>query len=116
MQWTDVNRNWAAHIPRIMTQWPDLDEDNLAAADGSRDAFEQVLAERHGQTRTEAQLAIAEWLQGMEPADAVMDETRDNERISASAADIPAGEVAMDDDAAFGDDNVPDTPIGKVEG
>lgn len=116
MQWTDVNRNWAAHIPRIMTEWPDLDEDKVAAADGSREKFEQVLAERHELTLTEAQVIIAEWLRGMEPADVVMDPTRDNERISASAADIPAGEDAMDDDAAFGDDNVPNTPIGKTSG
>ncbi len=116
MQWTDVSRHWAAHIPRIMTQWPELDEDEVSAADGSREQFEKVLADRHDLTRTEAQVVIAEWLQGMEPADAIMDDTRDNERISASAADIPAGEDVYDDDAAFGDDDIPNTPIGKVSG
>lgn len=114
MQWNTLRDNWPAHIPRIMSQWPELDETEVAATDGSRDRFEDLFAKHYDLTRTEAQVIIADWMRGMEPADTVMDETRDNERISASARDIPAGEDVYDDDAAFGDDNLPDTPIGRT--
>lgn len=114
MQWNDVATNWTAHVPRILTRWPDLPENDVLAIDGHQDSFIDLLTRHRGDAVT-AQTELADWLMGEEPADAVMDSTRDNARINAAAQDIPPGEDALSDDRKFGDDNQSDRPMGKAE-
>ncbi len=38
MIWKDVQQNWSSHVPQVLTRWPDLDEDDVIATDGSRAA------------------------------------------------------------------------------
>ena len=114
MQWRDVSRNWSAYLPRITTRWPGIDEAAAQSADGDQDRFIDVLTDHFKGDRVMAQMEMADWLVGEEPVDAVMDSTRDNARISASAASIPAGEEPLDDDSAFGDDAAPEPPIARA--
>ncbi len=113
MKWTTIAENWSAYVPRLLTRWPDLKEDTLLSTDGNRALVTAHLAETQQTDAASADTALAEWMRGAEPADAMMDASRDNARILASGADIPAGEDAFDDDAKFGDDNTVDTPIGR---
>lgn len=113
MDWTTVADHWTAYVPRLMTKFPQLREDTLLSADGNRALVTAHLAEVQQTDAQSANLALSEWLEGSEPVDAVMAETRDNERISAVQAHIPAGEDTLSDDAKFGDDNRPDTPVGR---
>jgi hypothetical protein len=48
------------------------------------------------------------------PADAVMDDHLDNLNIRRSAAHIPPGEDVYSEDKDFGDDDVPDPPVGRT--
>lgn len=114
MNWTTVSDNWTAYVPRLMTKWPDLDENTLLATDGNKALVTAHLAEIDKSDAVSADMALTEWLHGAEPADAIMDETRDNARITASAADIADGEDAFSDDAKFGDDHKSDTPVGRT--
>ncbi|SEM41367.1 hypothetical protein SAMN04488003_10112 [Loktanella fryxellensis] len=114
MQWRDVSQNWAAYIPRILTEWPDLDEDEVQSIDGDQDAFIAYLSKSKGEDRVAAQMALADWLMGGEPIDVSMAAQNDNANIMASAADVPAGEDVSDDDAKFGDDNVAAEPVGRA--
>lgn len=113
MDWTHVKGHWPAFIPRILTRWPDLDEDEVQATAGNRAAFVAYLSTVSGLDHEEADADVEDWLMGEEPADTVMDETRDNESILRSAADIPEGEDVYGDDKRFGDDNNPDPPVGR---
>lgn len=114
MQWNDVAKNWTAFTPRIMTRWPALEENEILAIDGDQDRFLSYLSASKGDDSVAAQMELADWLMGEEPADAVMDPTRDNARIAASAENIPAGEVPSDDDRRFGDDNTDEPPLART--
>lgn len=114
MQWNTVAQNWTAFTPRILTRWPELEENEVLTIDGDQDAFLHYLTEAKGDDAVAAQMELADWLMGEEPADAVMDPTRDNARTSASAENIPDGEVPSNDDRRFGDDNTPDTPMKRA--
>ncbi len=113
MQWTTIETNWTAYVPRLLTRWPDLNEDTLLATDGRMpEVVEHIGAVEQADTVV-ARDMLKEWMMGAEPADAVMDETRDNARILSTAADVSDGEDVYSDDAKFGDDNVADTPMGR---
>lgn len=114
MQWTDVSQNWAAYIPRIMTRWPDLDEAEVQSIGGDQDAFIDYLQRAKGGDRVAAQMEMADWLIGEEPVDVMMDQTRDNERIIASANDVSPGEDTLSDDAKFGAEHAPDQPMKRA--
>ena len=113
MKWNDVATNWAAFVPRIMTRWPDLDENEVIAIDGNQDAFVAYLASFSDQDVVTAKSELNEWLMGEQPTDAIMHPTRDNARINASTENIPAGEDPSDDDRRFGDDLTPSPPIDR---
>lgn len=113
MDWTTLRNKWEAFVPQILTRWPDLPEEDVLALAGDRDGLVTLLSDLAGIDEAEADQQIESWLGGEEPADAVMDPSRDNERIMASAAHIPPGEDVYDDDADFGDDAAPDRPIGR---
>ncbi len=113
MQWTAVKSNWPAFVEPIMQRWPETEENDLLAMEGDRDRLAAYLAERHDLTAREADEQITAWMQGAVPADVAMDETRDSENIRASAAHIGAGEDVYADDKDFGDEQVPERPIGR---
>ena len=113
MTWNDVAANWQAFLPRLTTRWPNLDHDDVAATDGNRARFAELLAARQDQDLRTADQEIAEWLEGEVPADVMMDETVDNERILASRADMAPDEDAYSQDAKFGADRVPEPPMGR---
>lgn len=114
MDWSDIERNWTAHAPRALARWPQLDEAEWLATDGDRRAATLLLQRRLGMDAHGADAEIADWLGGLEPADTVMDDTRDDARISASARDLPDGETPLDADKAFGDETLPDSPMGRT--
>ena len=114
MQWRDVSQNWTAYIPRILTQWPDLNEAEVQSLDGDQDAFVDYLSKSKGEDRVAAQMELADWLMGGEPIDVPMDAQNDNANIMDSAANVPAGEDVTDDDAKFGDDNKAAAPVGRA--
>ncbi|SIT78410.1 hypothetical protein SAMN05421665_0767 [Yoonia rosea] len=114
MKWNDVASHWTAFLPRITTRWPDLDENEVIAIDGDQDAFVAYLASFNDQDTVTAKSELDEWLMGEQPADAVMDPTRDNAQISATTENVPAGEDPSDDDRRFGDDLTPQPPIDRA--
>jgi len=114
MQWRDVSQNWTAYTPRIMTQWPNLDEAEVLSIDGDQDGFLAYLSKSKGEDRVAAQMELADWLMGGEPIDVTMAEQNDNANIAGTAANVPAGEDVSDDDAKFGDDAVTAAPVGRV--
>ena len=113
MQWTTIETNWTAYVPRIMTRWPELDEDELLSTDGRMSDVVSHMADRQAIDSMTARDRLRDWMMGSEPSDAIMDESRDNARIMDAAKDIPAGEDVYSDDQMFGDDNVADTPMGR---
>lgn len=113
MRWNDVQSNWAAFVPTILTQWPELEEDDVLTADGDREAFTRLIAERFELDQAGATGEVDEWLMGMQPSDTVMDESRDNERILDSARSIPPGEDVYDEDGEFGDEGAQERPLGN---
>ncbi|ROU04160.1 hypothetical protein [Histidinibacterium lentulum] len=115
MDWTTIERRWTAHVPRALTRWPQLDEADLLATDGDRAEVNRLLQNTLGLDELGADAEIADWISGLEPADAVMDETRDDERIDDSARSLPDGEEPLHADDAFGDGRIPDRPIGRTD-
>ncbi|WOI57236.1 hypothetical protein [Palleronia sp. LCG004] len=113
MQWDAVRQNWPAFVEPIMQRWENTEENDLLTLDGERERFEAYLAEREGLSAADTRDQINEWLQGAAPSDVVMDETRDNANIRASAAHIPEGEDVYSEDADFGDDGTAERPIGR---
>ena len=114
MQWNDVASNWTAFIPRIMTKWPEADEAEVQSIGGDRDRFVDYIAKLHGTDRQSAEIRVGEFLEGQAPVDAMMDQSRDNQRIMASADNVPAGEDVYSDDRKFGDDDTTERPMGKT--
>ena len=114
MDWTNVQRNWAAYTPRILTRWPDLDEDDVLATDGDLDRFVAYLSSATAQTIDDARDDARAWATGEEPSDVKMDPWRDNERISDSARNIHVGEDVYSDDRDFGDDGLAEPPVGRT--
>jgi hypothetical protein len=114
MDWSDIETRWTAHVPRALTRWPQLDEADLLDTDGDRMAVNRLLQRRLDTDEIGADAEIADWIAGLEPADAVMDETRDNERISDSIRSLPDGEEPLHADDAFGDGRLPERPIGRT--
>ncbi|PYE86095.1 hypothetical protein [Pseudoroseicyclus aestuarii] len=115
MKWKHVAEHWTAFVPNILEEWPQLDEDEVQATEGDLSSFLDHFVDATGMTREDARDELSEWLQGTDPADAVMDESRDNERIIASSRDIHPGEDPFDDDGEFGDDDKDENPVGRTD-
>ena len=113
MNWHTVSANYTAFIPRILTRWPELDEENVEAAEGNHAALRVEIMKTLELSEDEANAEIEDWMAGEVPADVVMDPTQDNDRIKASRHDMHDGEDAYADDAAFGDDNYQENPVGR---
>ncbi len=102
MQWTTIQSHWPSFTGSILQRWPDAAEADVLATSGNRNDFVSYLARITGEPLPEIERQIAEWSAGEMPADVRMSEALDNENIAGAARDIPAGEVPLDDDAAFG--------------
>ena len=114
MLWKDVSKNWVAYTPRILQQWPNLDEAEVLAIDGDQNKFLDYLSKSKGHDDVAAQMELADWLIGGEPLDVTMDAHNDNAQISDSARNVPAGEDPSDDDRRFGDDATAERPMGRT--
>ncbi|MBR9766085.1 MAG: hypothetical protein GYB53_21855 [Rhodobacteraceae bacterium] len=114
MNWPEIARNWSTLVPAVMQQWPEAGESDLLALDGSREALAGYLAQATGRDYADIQDEISEWREGAMPADLRMDESEDMKAIAASGKYVPVGEDPSDDDAAFGDDDQAETPIGRT--
>lgn len=114
MDWNTVQTHWTAYVPRLMSRFPTLDETTLLATDGDITPVARQVAATQDIDTAAARDMLHEWASGAEPTDAMMDETRDNARITASARDIPAGEDVYADDDKFGADVGPATPVGRT--
>ncbi|MFP4327359.1 MAG: hypothetical protein ACLFQL_05065 [Paracoccaceae bacterium] len=113
MDWNDIRRNWPAFIPAIAERWPEAREADLTALDGTREQVIDYIARVTGMSPRDAAAEVVDWQMGEMPADIAMDPLRDNTNIAASARHLPEGEDPSDDDAAFGDDDTPDPPMGR---
>ena len=71
MKWSHVAKHWHAFVPNILTQWPDLDSDEVEATEGELGPFLDHLCEVSGMSREDARDEVSEWLEGTDPADAV---------------------------------------------
>jgi hypothetical protein len=49
------------------------------------------------------------------PADAYADPTHDDAALSEAGRYVPEGEDVLSDDSRFGDDDLPDRPMGRQE-
>ncbi|SER44667.1 hypothetical protein SAMN04490244_10175 [Tranquillimonas rosea] len=113
MQWSDVQNNWPAFVERVEQRWPNTNQADLLATDGDLVRFLDYLAKAHDLTAREAEEQVSAWLQGEIPTDVKMDEFRDNANIMESARHIPPGEDVYDEDSEFGDEEMPERPLGR---
>lgn len=113
MRWSDVRDNWPAFIDKVEEQWPDADRDTLETLDGDRAEFKRHLMEVTGQDAGEIEEELRLWLDSSMPLDVMMDDARDNEQIMESGRFISPGEDVYSDDREFGDDDVPEPPVGR---
>ncbi|EKE43482.1 hypothetical protein OCGS_2214 [Oceaniovalibus guishaninsula JLT2003] len=115
MKWKTVQQNWEAFVVPMQQRWPQTTEVDLLDIDGDRDRLVAYIGDRHELTRAEADEEVAEWLEGAVPADVQMDDHMDNANIRKSGESIPVGEDVYSDDREFGDDNVPESPMGRTD-
>jgi hypothetical protein len=112
MQWDEIRENWTALIPSVMARWPQLSEEQLTGMGGERGELVAGLV----QTGTEAQEAereVEDWRETPMPLDAYADPAHDQAAARDAKGYIPEGEDPLADDRRFGDDNVPDRPLGR---
>lgn len=113
MKWSQVRDNWPAFIDKVEEEWPDADRDVLETIDGDRRALKEHLMEVTGQDDSEIEEELRLWLDTSMPLDVMMDDSRDNEQILESGRYIAPGEDVYSDDREFGDDDVPEPPVGR---
>jgi hypothetical protein len=109
----DFETDWVPFRDAILTRYPELTDGDLSQADGSTAELARIIGEKQGVAPGDAQQDLHEFLSGPMPADAYADPTHDNAAAMQSDAYIPEGEDALADDRRFGDDEVPDRPIGR---
>jgi len=114
MDWTEIRENWEATIAALQSRWPDVPEEEWIAAAGDREDIAATIARWTGDDLAEAERALEEWREGPMPADA--DPVHDNAATQDARRYIPEGEDPLDDDGRFGDDDVPDSPMGRRDG
>lgn len=114
MQWLAITNHWSAYVPAIMDRWPEADEDDLLALDGTPEELTGYLVKRTGRAYQAIVDEVEEWREGATPADVRMDESEDMRNIAASERYLPEGEDPSDDDAAYGDEETPDQPLGRT--
>jgi hypothetical protein len=115
MEWRDIRENWTAMIPSIQARWPEISEERLTAMSGERDELVQAVAETSGSDGVEAEREVDAWLVQPMPADAYADPAHDQQAAQDAGGYVPEGEDPLADDRRFGDEDVPDRPIGRRE-
>ncbi|EAQ03627.1 hypothetical protein OB2597_03367 [Pseudooceanicola batsensis HTCC2597] len=114
MQWSQISENWEAFTPAILDRWPEAQEDDVLALDGSATALAVYLSEVTGESSRDTLAQIEDWRMGRIPTDVAMDETLDNEHIQESERHLDDGEDPSDRDDLFGDDNTPSPAVGRT--
>ena len=114
MQWLAIARHWTAFTPAIRQRWPEAEEEDLLSLDGTQTTLAAYLARQTGRDITELDEEIEDWRAGATPADIRMDEREDMRNITDSERWIPEGEDVYDNDAAFGDDDQAERPLGRT--
>ena len=105
--------DWRPYTDAILDRFPGLTDGDLSDADGSTAVLAKRIAEVEDVEPAEAQQRLHEFLSGPMPADAFADPTHDNAAALQSERYIPEGEDALADDRRFGDDHVPEPPMGR---
>ncbi|WP_179381441.1 hypothetical protein [Jannaschia marina] len=111
----DFAQDWVPFRDPILSTYPELDDADLEAADGSTAELARRIAEKRGTDAAEAQQRLHEFLAGPLPADAYAAPVHDNAAVRDSGDYVPEGEDPMADDERFGDDTTPDTPMGRTQ-
>jgi hypothetical protein len=114
MSRSDFEADWTPYRDALVTRFPKLTEAELADADGNVSDLAVIIAAHDGTTPSEAQQALEEFLGGPMPADAYAAPQHDDAAARAAADYVPDGEDPLSDDRRFGDDDVPDRPIGRT--
>ncbi|KGM47754.1 hypothetical protein [Pseudooceanicola atlanticus] len=113
MQWAQISRNWEAFTPAIIDHWPDAEEDDVLALDGTATSLAMYLSEVTGEPATDTLAQVEDWRMGHAPTDVLMDETRDNKNISDAARHLGDGEDPYDRDDIFGAEGEAAEPMGR---
>lgn len=64
MNWGEVQAHWTRLSDPIRARWSELTTDDLDEAHGNRAELAQIIHERYGFPRTEADRQIEAWLVG----------------------------------------------------
>ncbi|MGI3167514.1 hypothetical protein ACRARG_00055 [Pseudooceanicola sp. C21-150M6] len=105
MKWQIISENWHAYTPAVLDRWPEAEEEDVLALDGSQTGLAMYLSQVTGAPATDVLAQIEDWRMGHIPSDVRMDPSRDNRNMDGSAALLGAGEEPMDRDDIFGDDS-----------
>ncbi|MGD9740772.1 MAG: CsbD family protein [Bauldia sp.] len=62
MNWKQVESRWSRFAIPIRTEWRELTDDDLEAADGNRGLLAALIHERYGVPAAEADRQIEAWL------------------------------------------------------
>ncbi|SDZ23553.1 hypothetical protein SAMN05444004_10866 [Jannaschia faecimaris] len=109
----EFTENWIPFRDPLLSNYPELTDADLEAADGSTAELAKRIAKNQGIDVDEAQMTLHEFLAGPLPADAYSAPVHDNASLADSGDYIPEGEDAMSDDKRFGDDRTAETPMGR---
>ena len=109
----DFTQDWVPYRDALLDRFPGLTDADLEDADGSTATLAMRIARIEGTEPADAQQTLHEFLSGPMPADAFADPSHDDEAVAGSGDYIPDGEVAMDDDRRFGDDDQAESPMGR---
>ncbi|OCX63138.1 hypothetical protein BFP70_13090 [Thioclava sp. SK-1] len=113
MKWQHIEQNWSAFYEAILERWDGTDADGLDDVDGDQKAFIAYIAKVTEIEPIDARDEIRDWMAGELPSDVVMDPSHDDHSLQNSAKYVNEGEDEYDDDAAFGDDNAAENPVGR---
>ncbi|MFW5641377.1 MAG: hypothetical protein ACOCY0_01295 [Roseicyclus sp.] len=112
MQWSEIRENWTALIPSVQARFPQLSEEDLVGMNGERSELVAALVET-GIDTAEAERQVEDWRETPMPADAYAHPEHDDEAAREARDYIPEGEDPLADDRRFGDDDLPDRPMGR---
>lgn len=107
------HEDWVPFRDAILSTYPELDDGDLADADGSTSELAKIIAVKQDTTPADAQQALHAFLEGPMPADAYADPSHDDAAVAETGAYVPPGEDPSDDDRRFGDDDLAETPMGR---
>jgi hypothetical protein len=98
----------------MQARFPQLSEEDVVGTNGERSDLVSALVET-GMDAAEAERELEDWRETPMPADAYAHPDHDGEAAQEARGYIPEGEDPLADDRRFGDDHVPETPMGRRE-